>query len=352
MMELNIGTSIRRLRQERNVTQEELAGAIGVTAQAVSKWERAEGYPDITLLPEIAGFFGVTLDTLCGLDDQRDRSEICRIRSATMDAESYEEGVRIAREGLAKHPHSYELKENLAFALRGCPGSWTPPEEILSEVIRLYEDILEHCPDQQLRFQVLSEAWRIYEEAGEHEKALKIAGRLPRFYETSDRVLSYVLQGRERVEHVQNSFINILPHLDCMLRSAAETDCYCTAEKIAVYRKMLAIYEIADECRSWPVGMIFAVRLWRMTAKLCLELDDTAGCLEALGKAADLAVCADSLVFEGYPQSLLLNRIPYGFLSGPQNDRAGLLRELENEPAFDPIRHTPEYAAVLAKLTA
>ena len=40
-MELNIGTSIRRLRQEKNVTQEELAVAIGVTAQAVSRWERA-----------------------------------------------------------------------------------------------------------------------------------------------------------------------------------------------------------------------------------------------------------------------------------------------------------------------
>ena len=350
MMELNIGTSIRRLRQEKNVTQEELAGAIGVTAQAVSRWERAEGYPDITLLPEIAGFFGVSLDTLCGLDDQRDRSEICRIRSATMEAGSYEDGVRIAREGLAKHPHSFELKENLAFALRGCPGSWTPPGEILAEIIRLYEDILDHCPDRQLVFQVLAEAWRIYEEAGEHEKAREIACRLPGFYETSDRVLTSLLHGRERVEHVQNSFINILPHLDGMLRSAAETDCYCTAEKLAVYRKMLAIYEIADECHSWPVGMIFSVGLCRMTAKLCLELGDTAGCLEALGKAADLAADADSLVFEGYPKSLLLNRIPYEYLSGPQDDRADLLRELENDPAFDCIRDTPEYAAILAKL--
>ena len=350
-MELNIGTSIRRLRQERNVTQEELAGAIGVTAQAVSKWERAEGYPDITLLPEIAGFFGVTLDTLCGLDDQRDRAEICRIHSATMEAGSYEEGVRIAREGLAKYPHSYALKENLAFALRGCPGRWTPPKEILDEIIRLYEDIMEHCPDQQLVFRVLAEVWRIYEEAGEHEKARESACRLPGFYETADRVLSYVLQGRERVEHVQNSFINILPHLDSMLRSAAETDCYTTAERIAVYRKILAIYEIADECHNWPVGMIFSVSLCRMTAKLCMELGDRAGCLESLSKAACLASKADALVFEGYPKSLLLNRIPFEYLAGPQDDRADLLREIDREPAFDCIRNTPEYTAILAKLT-
>ncbi len=350
-MELNISGAIRRLRQERNITQEELATAIGVTAQAVSKWERAEGYPDITLLPNIAEYFGVTLDTLCGLDEQRDQSEICQIHSATMFASSYDEGVRIAREGLAKYPHSCKMKENLAFALRGCPGKWTPPKEILGEIIRLYEDILEHCTDQQLVFRVLAEVWEVYECAGEHEKAVEAARRLPGFYETSDRVLAYVLQGQERVEHVQNSFINILPHLDAMLRSAAETDCYSVKEKIAVYRKMLAIYEIADECHDWPVGMIFSVQLYRMTAKLCLELGDTAGCLDALDKAADLAVDADSLVFEGYPESLLLNRINFEYLSGPQDDRQNLRKELETESVFECIRDTPEYAAIMAKLT-
>ena len=350
-MELNIGTSVRRLRQERNVTQEELANAIGVTAQAVSKWERNEGYPDITLLPVIAEYFDVTLDTLCGLEEQRDRSDICRIRNAAIFASSYEEGVRIAREGLAKYPHSWLLKEALASALRGCPGRWTPPQEILDEIIRLYEDILAHCTDQQLVFQVLAEVWRIYEEAGEHEKALDAARCLPGFYETSDRVLPHLLQGRERVEQVQNSFINILPYLDDMLGCAAETDCYSVEEKIAVYRKMLAIYEIADECHNWPVGMIWSIRLYRMTAKLYLELGDIPGCLEALGKAADLAVDADSLVFEGYPESLLLNRINFEYLAGPQNHRADFLAELEEDFDFDAVRTLPEYRKMLSKLT-
>ncbi len=349
-MELNIGSAIRRLRQERNITQEELATAIGVTAQAVSKWERAEGYPDITLLPEISEYFGVTLDTLCGLDEQRNQSEICRIQSATMEAGSYEEGVRIAREGLAQYPHSYHLKENLAFALRGCPGKWTPSKAILDEIIRLYEDILEHCTDQQLVFRVLAEVWEVYECAGEHEKAVEAAGRLPGFYETSDRVLTYVLQGQERVEHVQNSFINILPHLDSMLRSAMETDCYSTEEKIALCRKMIGMYELAGECDDWPVGLIFSMKLCVEAAGMCAEIGDTAGCFALLERGAYFVRCSDALVFEGKPKSLLLNRIPYEYLSGPQDDREFMRQLMEENKAFDPIRDTAEYRAVLGQL--
>ena len=60
-MELNFGENIRRLRRARELTQEELANALGVTAQSVSKWECAYGYPDITQLPAIANFFGVSI---------------------------------------------------------------------------------------------------------------------------------------------------------------------------------------------------------------------------------------------------------------------------------------------------
>ncbi len=63
-MELNIAGTIRNLRKEMGITQEEFANDIGVTAQAVSKWERGEGYPDITFLPDIAEYFHVTLDTI------------------------------------------------------------------------------------------------------------------------------------------------------------------------------------------------------------------------------------------------------------------------------------------------
>jgi len=67
-MNIYIGENIKRLRQEKRLTQEALANIIGISFQAVSKWECGDAYPDITLLPVIANYFGVTIDELLGND--------------------------------------------------------------------------------------------------------------------------------------------------------------------------------------------------------------------------------------------------------------------------------------------
>ena len=63
---LKIGDVIKAQRKECELTQEELATLLGVTKAAVSKWETAESYPDITLLPKIAEQFHITMDELFG----------------------------------------------------------------------------------------------------------------------------------------------------------------------------------------------------------------------------------------------------------------------------------------------
>ncbi len=63
-MKILIGTNIRQLRKAKDISQEQLAEAVGVTVQAVSKWETQQSLPDIGIVPEIAEFFGVTLDSL------------------------------------------------------------------------------------------------------------------------------------------------------------------------------------------------------------------------------------------------------------------------------------------------
>lgn len=67
---MEIGNQIRQLRQRRGITQEALAEHLRVTPQAVSKWERGAATPDITLLPEISAYFGVTIDELFALSDE------------------------------------------------------------------------------------------------------------------------------------------------------------------------------------------------------------------------------------------------------------------------------------------
>jgi transcriptional regulator with XRE-family HTH domain len=69
MEKRSIGQKIAFLRREKGVTQEALAQALGVTNQSVSKWESEQCCPDITLLPPLAGYFGVTTDMLLGADE-------------------------------------------------------------------------------------------------------------------------------------------------------------------------------------------------------------------------------------------------------------------------------------------
>jgi len=71
-MELKISEKIKEYRRVFGVTQEKFAQDIGISSQAVSKWERGDGYPDITLLPTIANYFGITIDELVGNDKNVD----------------------------------------------------------------------------------------------------------------------------------------------------------------------------------------------------------------------------------------------------------------------------------------
>ncbi|MCL2212631.1 MAG: helix-turn-helix domain-containing protein [Oscillospiraceae bacterium] len=70
-MNITLNESIKRLRKARGVTQEVLADYLGVSFQSVSKWERGEAYPDITLLPQIAEYFAVSVDQLLGIGERR-----------------------------------------------------------------------------------------------------------------------------------------------------------------------------------------------------------------------------------------------------------------------------------------
>ena len=69
-MELLFAKRLREYRLKKDMTQEALAKAVGISPQSVSKWERSDGYPDITLLPKIARVCGVTVDSLLGNDEE------------------------------------------------------------------------------------------------------------------------------------------------------------------------------------------------------------------------------------------------------------------------------------------
>lgn len=115
-MNINLGEKLKGLRKEKNVSQEKLAKYLNVSFQAVSKWENASTYPDIELLPELARFFGITVDELLGAEkiDEKKLYEEYEARAA----EIYRNGdiakaLPIWQEAYHKLPNNIEVKEML-----------------------------------------------------------------------------------------------------------------------------------------------------------------------------------------------------------------------------------------------
>ena len=84
---MEIGNQIKLLRHRKGVTQEAMAEHLGLTPQAISKWERNVATPDIALLPEISAYFGVTIDELFAISDE---TRMERIQNMLWDDRYYD----------------------------------------------------------------------------------------------------------------------------------------------------------------------------------------------------------------------------------------------------------------------
>ena len=84
---MEIGKQIKTLRQKRGITQEAMSQHFGITPQAISKWERGVNTPDISLLPDISAYFGVTIDELFAISDD---TRMSRIQNMLWDDRYYD----------------------------------------------------------------------------------------------------------------------------------------------------------------------------------------------------------------------------------------------------------------------
>jgi len=84
---MSIGTNIKKLRRDNDITQEELAEYLGITAKAVSQWETDRTVPDISLLPALCHIFDVSSDMLLGIDVQKNNENIQKYLDEELEAE-------------------------------------------------------------------------------------------------------------------------------------------------------------------------------------------------------------------------------------------------------------------------
>ena len=147
-MTIYLGENIKRLRRERELTQETLAEFLGVTFQSVSNWERGESYPDITMLPEIAGFFKVSIDELLGINKSENEHEIVS-KIAEYDNLTDEKLMQeIITDLKKKFPNDFRV----LIRYLGCLVRFTKDlSSVSSEVTAIYNNIQQNCTDDRIR---------------------------------------------------------------------------------------------------------------------------------------------------------------------------------------------------------
>ena len=145
-MARTIGEIIKELRKQRKITQEELAELIGVTPQAISKWERDVGYPDITQIVPLSKAFGVSTDEILGVnfgDDEKQVEDYIFSSYKAIVTDGYERAIEILREAQSKFPRSYLIKVRLANTLISSNFK-NKDKAVYNEVINILNYVLEH----------------------------------------------------------------------------------------------------------------------------------------------------------------------------------------------------------------
>ena len=200
-MNLSIGANIRRIRLERNLTQEEIATHLGISFQAISKWERGDGYPDIELLPALAHYFGISVDELLGVSEQEKKSrydEINNIWASNNKNGLHSENVKLMKDSLKKFPNDALLLVQLSTSLEKLDGMPEEKEKNLRESIAVQEQIISFGGDCEVRGATLYNICFAYWKIGEHEKAIAQAKKLSNLYKSRENALVYFLDGEEK----------------------------------------------------------------------------------------------------------------------------------------------------------
>ena len=152
-MQIYFGETMRQLRRGKGLTQEQLAARLNVSFQTISKWERSESCPDITMLPVLAAFFGVTTDALLGVnraENERRVRDVIAAYDSGMPA-CAGEYLPMLKNAAAENPLDYRLwvryMECLLTCARGLEGGLAAEEETRE----IYENIDAHCTDDSVR---------------------------------------------------------------------------------------------------------------------------------------------------------------------------------------------------------
>lgn len=174
---MQTGEVIRKYRKQRNLTQEEMAQRLGVTAPAVNKWENGNSLPDITLLAPIARLLRVPLDELLSYREElteKERQDLIRELGDRMKAEGYPKAFGWAEEILRQYPGDEELLLYMGVMLNAYRITEKPenPQQYDEAVCGFLSRALE-SPREEIRLQAATSLFQLHFQKGQYEQAEK-----------------------------------------------------------------------------------------------------------------------------------------------------------------------------------
>lgn len=200
-MAKSIGAIIRELRCARNLTQEQLAENLGITAQAISKWENNIGMPDISQVVPIAHFFGVSTDVLFGVEVDTTFDEVQSLIDTATAKESYLDEYVLLKEALRTYPGDVRLLSELLSCgecLLANGDTIKEPERsiIFEECERAGRLILSYSKDLSVLLEALEWLIKLYCEMGELGKAAELSESLPTVNKNSALARIYEIENK------------------------------------------------------------------------------------------------------------------------------------------------------------
>ena len=351
-MNITIGENIRKLRKQRNVTQEALADHLAITPQAISRWESGAGYPAIEYLPDLAGFFGVSVDELLGvrLSEREAKRESIYRAVARMEEDGYTPSAfSFLREAQAEFPGDRTIRLALARALASSRQEEQPDQASLQEAEKILRDLIRQADDQHFRFACISELAVLYKEAWQDEHGYEeIVSMLPEISTCREYFLTNMYSGAsQKPEVLQDCILKLSRWIGNLLRDyvafVLPNDEENWDSKISRFHWLIGfltqVSVLLDREKSRDLLPCIAA-LHRYTATYHAarnEQEETLGCLEEMCRLVE-AFCTEEK--EAGDNRTGSHGLASSFLSCLDQNR------------YDPVRNSRRFQAVRSRLTA
>ncbi len=351
-MNIILNEKLRELRREHDMTQNELAEMLGVTVQAVSKWERAETYPDITLLPMIAAIFDVTVDALIGIEEKRIRNKIDSYHKESKRYQNLgetEKDILLWEKAHAEFPSNIDVTMSLMHAL------FMEADNDLRDnkrIIALGESIWNSPKLGNRRDSVAQTLTLAYDNLGDKENAQKYASTMGSMWTCSDELLVHILEGEAACEKAQ---LNITNHLE-LIRLNLGTVCYSAnyppEERIRVWKSCARMFEAVFEDGDFGFYASRMANIYRELGGCYSRLGDAENTLSSLESRMKFTMEYDTKGSFSHT-SPCVSRLSYDpsqtAKNYPHNMSYEMLKGLQNA-IYDFIRETPRFQKIISEL--